>query len=221
MARREIRTGGFPVLATDPVERQDRGLRFGRDRGRRHDARLATHLRAVDNALAARRARDPLPLVVAAVKRHLATCRSLPGLATDLIGTIAGNHENTPLGRLAPLTRPVIDAHRASGQLDALRQIHGVDNLARRAEGIDDVWLAAVGGRISLLCVEEGYVFPARTLQGGRRLRPASDVAHPGVLDDAVDELIELVANQGGDTVVVDDGALSDHGRLAALLRDN
>lgn len=216
----EIRSGGFPVLADGRVERHDRGLRFGKDRGRRRDARLAAHLRAVDSTLAIRRARDPLPLIVATVNGRLADSRGLPGLATDLIGTIAGNHDHTPVGRLDQLSRPVIETHCTTLQHRALDQLHDVANPQRRASGIDAVWRAAVEGRIALLCVEQGFVFPARTVHSGRRLRPATDVEHPAVLDDAVDELIELVARHAGETTIVEDDALAEHGRVSALLRN-
>jgi hypothetical protein len=39
------------------------------------------------------------------------------------------------------------------------------------------------------------------------------------VIDDAVDELIELLLDQGGDVVIVEPGGLGEHGPVAALLR--
>ena len=39
------------------------------------------------------------------------------------------------------------------------------------------------------------------------------------MIDDAVDELIEMVLRTGGDAVMVPDGELADHERLAAVLR--
>jgi hypothetical protein len=38
-------------------------------------------------------------------------------------------------------------------------------------------------------------------------------------LDDAVDELVEIVLEKGGEVVFVDEGALSDRGRVALILR--
>lgn len=216
----EVRAGAFPVPAAQPPDRQDRSRRFGRERSRDRDARTIAHLRAVDAALALRQARDPLPLVIAGVGRHLGFCRDLPAMSSNLVGTITGNHDHHPPARLAALSRPVIDAHRQRLQADALTRLLEAPDPARRVEGIDAVWLAAVEGRISLLCVEQSYVFPARTTHEGHHLRAATDVEHPDVLDDAVDELIELVAAQEGTTAVVDDGVLRDHRHLAALLRD-
>ena len=152
----------------------------------------------------------------AGVERHLAICRSLPAIAADVIGTIKGNHERSSPNRLSRLARPVIDAHLAVARVGALAHLVETPP-ARRADGIDAVWAAAVGGCIDLLCVEEGFVFPARPIADGKALRPASDSDHPEVLDDSVDEIIELVALANGRTVIVEDGELQ--GSIAAVLR--
>jgi hypothetical protein len=70
-----------------------------------------------------------------------------------------------------------------------------------------------------MLAVEEGLFFPARLSDDGDLLLPATDVEHPEVLDDAVDELIELVLDRGGWVALVDDGALAAHGGVALTLR--
>ena len=43
--------------------------------------------------------------------------------------------------------------------------------------------------------------------------------AKPGVIDDAVDELVDMVLDAGGDVVVVEPGELGIHGPVAPLLR--
>jgi hypothetical protein len=73
-----------------------------------------------------------------------------------------------------------------------------------------------VAGEVRVLLVEDDFTYPARTAPDGRSLIRALDVEHPDVLDDAVDEVIELVARMGGDTVFVRRGALPD-GRIAAI----
>src|SRR5262249_46016529 len=58
----EVTGGAFPLAPPADENRSDRSHRFGRDRARSRDAHVAAHLRATDDALAARRASDPLPL---------------------------------------------------------------------------------------------------------------------------------------------------------------
>jgi hypothetical protein len=91
---------------------------------------------------------------------------------------------------------------------------------ARRAvSGMADAWLAARTERPEALLVEQGLFFPARLSQDGDLLVPATDVEHPEVVDDAVDELIELVLDRGGWVALVDDGLLDAHGGVALTLR--
>jgi hypothetical protein len=80
-------------------------------------------------------------------------------------------------------------------------------------------WLAARRERPEMLAVEEGLFFPARVSEDGDLLEPATDVEHPDVIDDAVDELIELVLDRGGWVALVEDGALAEHGGVALTLR--
>jgi hypothetical protein len=80
-------------------------------------------------------------------------------------------------------------------------------------------WLAARRERVEMLAVEEGLFFPARLSADGDVLTPATDVEHPDVLDDAVDELIETVLARGGWVALVRDGGLAAHGGVAVTLR--
>jgi hypothetical protein len=70
-----------------------------------------------------------------------------------------------------------------------------------------------------MLVVEEGFFHPARISADGDFLTPADDVEHPDVIDDAVDELIELVIQRGGWVAFAEDGALADHDRVALTVR--
>ena len=81
-------------------------------------------------------------------------------------------------------------------------------------------WLAARRERPEMLAVEEGLFFPARLSADGDFLLPAANIDAPEVIDDAVDELIELVLDRGGWIALVDDGSLARHDRVALTLRD-
>jgi hypothetical protein len=65
--------------------------------------------------------------------------------------------------------------------------------------------------------VEDDFTYPARAVDG--TLEPAGDAGGPGVIDDAVDELIDIVLDRSGDVVIVEPGELGTHGPIALLLR--
>lgn len=215
---REVTGGGFPVPAAVRGDRQSRSQRFGRERSDRRDVALQAQLRAVDAALGARHAREPLPLVLAGVQRQLSLFQASSNQAGAVVGTIGGSHGSTPPARLARLACPAIESSQRARATDALARLAEGANRGRLVEGIDAVWAAAFEGRISLLCVEETFALAARVAPGGRRLVVAADGDHPDVLDDSVDELIELVSLAGGQVTLVPDGALDAYQRVGALL---
>jgi|GEM_PF-278436 len=188
------------------------------DGRRRRGAPDRAFLRSVDRALAAYLADHPAPLVLAGQPRVLATFRDMSRNLARLAGTIPGSHGTASLPVLQARLRPVLDAYLHARQDDAL------DLLARRAQsgrvvsGIRAAWTAAGTGRPEMLAVEDGLYVPARVGADGELL-PAWDVTAHGVLDDAVDELIERVLVRGGWVALVDDGALAAHDGVALTLR--
>ena len=189
--------------------REDRSGMFGRDRSDVRDAVLHASIRVADLALATRRVAEPLPLVIAGVERHLAMFRARSAEAASVVGDIVGSHRRTPASRLARLAGPVIDEfHRRRTAMALLRLDVGIDR-GRVVSGIDAVWTAALAGRVQLLCVEEHLTLPAPSPAG---------LAASAPIDDIVDELVELVTLADGDVAFVDDGRLSDHSGVAALV---
>ena len=65
----------------------------------------------------------------------------------------------------------------------------------------------------------EDFHYPARLDASGLLLSSVGDPTAPDAIDDAVDELIEIVLARGGQVVFVDNGALEAHQRIAIILR--
>ena len=84
---------------------------------------------------------------------------------------------------------------------------------------VGEVWRLAHEGRGHLLLVERDFHFPAKVDETGRHLTPADDVTAPGVMDDAVDEIIEMVLSKQGQVVFLENGQLEAHQRIALILR--
>ncbi|MFN3332806.1 MAG: hypothetical protein ACK47M_09880 [Caldilinea sp.] len=74
-------------------------------------------------------------------------------------------------------------------------------------------------GRGRLLLVEEDFHYPATVDESGMILSPAADPETPGIIDDAVDEIIETVLAKQGKVVFVENGQLAAHQRIALILR--
>ncbi len=183
---------------------------------RTEDQNHGAWMRHVIARLAAEEVTHPLPTVFAGVDRtvrHLLTADS-----AGTVGVIGGNHDRTSHVQLHHAAWPLVtdwlrgDRDRALARLDEARSAR------RYASGIDEMWALANDGRVELVVAEEGYRVAAR-LGDHHQLVPADDAEAPDVVDDVVDDTIEHVLRCGGEAVLVPDGDLSAHGRIAGILR--
>ena len=207
----------LPSPATGTGASRGRRSRRSREDGELRRRRGSARLRHAATVVRARHTADPLPMVVVGVTRQVAAWTGVFG-DDAVVGTVPGSHDTTSVARLDVLVAPVVDDHRRAGRKAALARLAATEP-ARAAFGIDAVWTAAGAGRIELLCVEEGYVYPARPDHAHNRLQADDDLDRPEVLDDAIDEIIEMVRLGDGRVVTVHDGALAGCGRVAARLR--
>jgi hypothetical protein len=176
---------------------------------------LAQWSRAVGHAVRVEYTEYATPTVIAGVERSSREVLKLGRV--EVVGHLPGNHDHTSWSDLHRLSWPLVEAWLQRDRHDAHVRLERARSTRRFAGGIAEVWDLAHEGRVELLVVEESFDYPARLVDG--RLVPAPDREAPGVVDDAVDELIEAVMRAGGHAVVVPEGDLAAHDRLAAVLR--
>lgn len=210
---RPAATGTFPL-------RREASVR-GRhpDRPQLRETETLGFLRSVDTALGTYRAQHPSPLVLVGPPRVLAALTGVARHLGRLAGTVSGNHISTPLDSLSARIGPAIEEYLRSRQEEALGLLDRRTGEERSVSGIAACWLSARRERPEMLAVEEGLFAPARLSADGDYLHPATDVEHPDVVDDVVDELIETVLHRGGWVALVEDGALAEHDGVALTLR--
>jgi hypothetical protein len=177
------------------------------------------YFRRVDAALKPWLASDPLPLVVAGVERHLSLFSEVTAHGPAVAATVAGNHDRMTPHEVAKAVWPAMEASVAQRRAVQLQHLEAAASARNAVSGIGEVWRAAREGRGDLLLVEAGFRFPAVVDESGLALSPAADRAAPGTIDDAVDEVIEMVLDKGGRVVFADDGTLASHQRIAMVLR--
>jgi hypothetical protein len=207
-------TSAFPLHAG----RQGGGRGRGRaDRPARAADSSEFH-RRVDAALGAYLRVHPAPLVLVGDDRNTAAFRRISANCGRLAGTVRGNL-TTPAPELVARIRTTLDAYLHRRQDEALALIDERAAVGRVASGMPAAWLAARVGRPEMLAVDESLYYPARLSDDGDILTPATDVDHPDVIDDAVDELIEFVLIRGGWIAFTTPGALDRHQGVALTTR--
>lgn len=215
----EVTERDFPLVHEGPGGAAPLPGGFGVRKSAYRDERHRQFFRRVDAALKPILAEDPLPLVVVGVDRHLAFFQEVTSHRDAILTTVTGSHSKTSPHRLGRLVWPLVELNRQALRDRAMAELEQATGAGKSAATIGEVWRFAHEGRGALLLVEEDFHYPAVVDASGWHLEPAAEPAGPGVLDDAVDEVIETVLAKGGRVVFVENGRLSAHGRIALVLR--
>ena len=139
--------------------------------------------------------------------------------ALDSVSTLTGNHDKTPAHELGALVWPSVKAGLAERRQHVLQELDKALGERKVGSGIIEVWRLAHEGRGRLPLVDEDYHAPGTVDGTGMELKLEEDAAADGVMDDAVDEIIETVLAKQGRVVFVENGQSKDHQRIALVLR--
>ena len=205
-------TGGGRVAARGRVSRETR-----RDTG--GATRVDAFVRAFDDALDAHVREEPLPLVVVGAEPRLSAVANGSRHRQMILGTVRGARDTVGLDELGRQVWPIIAEKLDRDTAAAIDELERVGGSHRYASGFREVWLLANEGRGDLLLVEEGFEQPSRVDAATGNAEVADDRDAPGVVDDLIDEIIEVVLAKGGRCAMVPDGSLAAHDRIAMKLR--
>jgi hypothetical protein len=215
----EVTLGGFPMTHEGPGGATALPGGFGVQRSAYRDEAHRRFFRAVDAALGRVLAVEPLPLAVLGVERYLAFFDEVSQNKQQVITTLRGSYDKTSAPELAEMVWPAVRSALVASRRAALEDLEAAVGEQRYAAGINEVWPLANEGRGATLLVEEDYHYPARHDPTGLYLIPAVDPTAPEVLDDAVDDMIEVVLAKGGRVVFEDPGVLTAYQHIAMILR--
>lgn len=215
----EISEHGFPMVHEGPGGETALPGGFGVRKSAYRDEYSRKFFRQVDAAFAAVAQEDPLPLLLVGVDRHLSFFNEVTSHGALVAGSLLGNHDATSAHDLGKLLWPlVLDAKEARRQ-ELLQELEAAVGAQRSSSTLGEAWLQAQMGRVATLLVEEDYHQAARVSESGMLLTLVDETGGPDVIEDAVDDLVELVLQKGGQVFFFGDGALALHGRVAAILR--
>ncbi len=215
---REIADESFPVEDLPSPDGLDRkGHRLASERTAKERQGYQSFARRVGQLSADHAEGTGLPLVV------IASATMAPWVRKeslfDPIDIVVGSYERSAPSRLAQLARPSIDGHLGAIREKSLARLDAASRQRRSALGIHHVWTVARRNEVDLLVVDESFRYPAWTTLGGQTLVRAFSADMPDVLDDAVDEIIEMVQRTHGSVCFVRAGELGSDGIAAVRSR--
>jgi hypothetical protein len=182
------------------------------------DDRHRRFFQSVDRAFTAYAEDDTLPIVLGGVIRQISFFQEVSQYTAQVAGTLTGNFDKATLSQLVPEVWPIVRGVREQQRVDALASLDAAMGEGKVVSAIEEVWRLAQDGRGKLLLVEKGYHIPAVVDESGG-LQVVDEAGGTEVMDDAVDEIIEAVLAKGGEVMLLDDNALTDHHRIALTLR--
>ncbi len=174
--------------------------------------------RIVDRAIVEHHAKHAgLPMVLAALPEHHAVFRAVSHNAMLLPDAIAGNPDAISADELRQKAWEIVQP-RYTERLQGFVDEYGAAYPRGIASDVlADVSLAALGGRVRTLLVDDDRIVPGRVDRTtGRVSHGALDDPH---VDDILDDLAEIVLRMGGDVVMVPRDRMPSITGVAAIYR--
>ncbi len=215
----EIQAEGFPMVHQGPGGEEPLPGGFGVRKSHIRDEYHRKFFRQVDQTLKPLLADDPLPLVVVGVDRYLAFYNEVTAHKELILTTLSGNHDKTSPPELAKLVWPLVELNLNEQRKQSLLVLEKAIGERKVISTVGEIWRYAQEGRGNLLLVEQNFHYPAFLNEVSQTLSPADDPSAPGVIDDAVDEIIEAVLAHQGKVVFLEDALLAEHGGIALVVR--
>ncbi|WP_432840467.1 hypothetical protein [Dactylosporangium sp. CA-092794] len=215
----EVHSHGFPFTHEGPGGLVGLPRDYGQEPSKHEAERHRQFFRDIATALTRIDNLDTRPVFVLGVERYLAYFAEEWG--RPFAGTVAGNYDHAGAHEVYQLLGPRLAAYTTMQQVVALEALDASRGANRFASGLAEVWALARQGRGAHLLVEETYHTAAWVHED--HLHPPDQEPHQGaphvLVDDAVDDIVESVARQGGEVTFVGDGSLAADERIALIVR--
>jgi hypothetical protein len=212
--------GGPDVERTQGMHGRQASLIFhGRGFGREDTKEiLLRYFRAVDKGLRDFLRDERAPLVLAAVRYYHAIYHEANTYPHLLPEGLDGNYERVNGSQIHADAWPLVSG--AFGrQVEAwAARYRSLAGTGLTAEGIEEIALAAIGGRVRCLLAAEGEVLWGRLDRSTGAVTRHAAKAGPDD-DDVLDDICEESLKRGGEVYVVPRAAMPTAGALAAVLR--
>jgi len=175
-------------------------------------------IRQMDKELVQTLRTHDLPVFLMGSKTILGLYKRITHLTSHIQGIVEGNFEESTISELLESLQPVYNQWKLQQQQGLLRQIEDAANQKKLSVGIQDVWKTAYDKKGRLLVVERNYVAAGEHVSAGKIVyKPtvAQNDFHSS--NDVVDDVIEMVLQNGGDVAFTEDGFLSGFDHIALI----
>lgn len=189
------------------------------DKSEMQELRQKNFFKEVDDSMSKYLKKD-MPLLVAGVEEELTNFEHVSRHVDKVVGIIHGNFDHDAVHPLAETAWKKINEYIKSQQKNLINQLQEGIGTKLTADGLRDVWKMAKQGNALNLVVERdyhvtAYVDPA----DDSRIYLGPPAGNYEILSDAVDQLMLMVKEKGGNVVIVENGELANFNHIAMQLR--
>jgi hypothetical protein len=184
------------------------------------ERRVRTLLQNVDYLLFLYLKKDT-PLFVGGLPEFLAYYRHVTNYSRNIVGLVEGNFERCSVDDIKGILRNELKKFADREGDIIIRGFQDMIGSGRVVLGIANVWKAAAEGKVMNLLVEKDFIYEAYVSQDRKKIFADGSAPSPNLafLDDAVNDLLEVVIDKGGDVIFVENGKLAKYDRIAAVLK--
>ena len=175
-------------------------------------------LRQMDKELLQVVRTHPLPVFLMGSKSILGMYKSISHANGHIQGVVEGNYEEATYAELEQALEPGYVQWKNRQQQELLHQMEQAANQKKLAVGIQEVWKAAYEKKGRLLVVEKNFVAAGEHVSEGKIVyKPTVFQNDFHLSNDVVDDVIEMVIQNGGDIAFTEDGFLNNFDHIALI----
>ncbi len=180
--------------------------------------KMEKYLHDVDHELSEILKLNNVPVIICGVKKEIANFKTITKNNNSIIGSVEGNFDYASPTEILDKIEPVFKKNLKTKEDKILKSLDEAISKKTYSIGIKEVWKTAMEKNGRILIVEKDYRCPAKLGLDEYSLIPLKTIEDKiEVINDAVDDIIEIVLKNGGMVDFVENGALSDFQRIALV----
>lgn len=209
----EIVNDDFPIINESYIDADDIKKAWSNV----YDNRAKEFFNKADKKLLEYYNKNPKSVVLAGDVRNISYYKEIADYKNIFIGQVEGNYDNTKAQEVVNYAYAVVCKYIVDKQDKAIEDLSRTENEQKLLLDLNDIYLAAKEGRGSKLFVEKNYIQPAVIKNNEIILK--DNPSGSDIRDDIVNDIIELIVNNGGDVLFCDVGKLKNYNKIVLVAR--
>jgi hypothetical protein len=224
----EIKDKDFPMTLVDDFEyakpflasSTGYALKGERDKSSIEDTRLLEFLHRVNNS-AVKYLKNNSCLMLAGVDQMMNFFKEVKRQGYEIIGAIEGNFDRYNSKQIHDAVKAEAEKYLMTKKEKLISELDEKKGKNKAVSGLEKVWNAVIEGNADTLVVEKDMDKDAYVDEQSRKLSMTNRSDKLKHVNNAVEEVIEMVLQKKGNIVFVDNGTLVKHEGIALILRHN